>query len=157
MAKNKKKKWPWIVLAVLILAGAAAAALFYLPKTNKEPVYVYSFYDGMAGMADYYEGSGESSGIVTTDKVQPVYLSGTQTVKEIFVSEGQEVKKGDPLYSYDTTLSDIQLQRKYLSVEQSKLDLETAKRELAIINSYIFHYVTSSSRRLKGQSPLLFS
>ena len=135
MAKNKKKKWLWLVIVLAV--AAAAAALLFLPDMNAEPVYVYSFYDGMAGMADYYEGSGESSGMVTTDKVQPVYISPTQTVTEIFVSEGQAVKKGDPLYSYDTTLSDIQLQRKYLSVEQARLDLTAAKQELAIINSYV--------------------
>ena len=138
MAKAKKKrKWLWIVIVLLILGLAGAAAAFYLPQMNAESVYVYSLYDGLAGMADYYEGSGESSGMVNTDKVQPVYISATQRVKEINVSEGQSVKKGDVLYSYDTTLSDIALQRKALSVEQTRLDLETAKRELGVINSYV--------------------
>lgn len=137
MAKNKKKKWLWLALALIIVIAAAATAIVYVPKMNAEPVYVYSFYDGLAGMADYYDGGGYSDGMVTTDKVQPVYLSGTQTVKEIYVSEGQQVQKGDALYSYDTTLSDIALQRKALSVEQLKLDLTAAQRELAVINSYV--------------------
>ncbi len=137
MAKAKKKKWIWIVVALCVLIAAAAGAIIYLPKMNSEPVYVYSFYDGLPGMADYYEGSGESSGMITTDKVQTVYISDTQTITEVLVSEGQQVKKGEVLFTYDTTLSDIALQRKALSVEQSKLDLETAKRELAVINSYV--------------------
>ncbi len=137
MAKAKKRRWIWIVVVVAVLAAAGAGAIIYLPKLNAENIYVYGFYDGIAGMTDYYEGSGESSGMVTTDKVQPVFLSSTQTVTEILVSEGQQVKKGDVLFTYDTTLSDIALQRKALSVEQSKLDLETAKRELMVINSYV--------------------
>ncbi|MBR5491279.1 MAG: efflux RND transporter periplasmic adaptor subunit, partial [Oscillospiraceae bacterium] len=138
MSKAKNKlKWLWIVLAIVVLAAAVGAGVYFLPKLNAESVYVYSFYEGLAGMADYYDYSTESSGMVTTDKVQPVYISDTQTVKEILVYEGQEVKKGDVLFTYDTTLSDISLQRKALSVEQTKLDLQTAKRELAIINSYV--------------------
>ena len=138
MSKAKNKlKWLWIVLAIVVLAVAVGAGVYFLPKLNAESVYVYSFYEGLAGMADYYDYSTESSGMITTDKVQPVYISETQTVKEILVYEGQEVKKGDVLFTYDTTLSDISLQRKALSVEQTKLDLQTAKRELAIINSYV--------------------
>jgi len=138
MSKAKKsRKWIWIVLAVVLVIAAGVGALVLIPRLNAESVYVYSFYEGLPGMADYYDYGTESSGMVTTDKVQPVYLSGTQTVTEIFVSEGQQVKKGDVLFTYDTTLSDIALQRKGLSVEQSKLDLLTAQRELAVINSYV--------------------
>ena len=137
MAKRRSKAIIWVLIVILVLAAAGAALLGYLPQRQSEPVYVYSFHEGLAGMADYYEYGGESSGMVTTDKVQPVYLSDTQTVTEIFVTEGQEVKKGDALFSYDTTLSDIALQRKALSVEQAKLDLDSAKKELAVINSYV--------------------
>lgn len=138
MNKTRKKKvWIWIVVAAVVLIAGAAGAYFYLPKLNAESVYVYSIAEGLSGMADYYEGSGESSGQITTDKVQPVYLSATQTVTEIMVTEGQSVKKGDVLLTYDTTLSDIELQRKWLSVEQDKVDLQSAKRELAVINSYV--------------------
>ncbi len=137
MAKKKKKNWIWIIVVVALILAAAGAALVYLPQLNAESVYVYGFYDGLCGMADYYEGRGESSGQISTDKVQNVYISSTQTVTEIMVEEGQQVKKGDVLFTYDTTLSDIALQRKALSVEQDKLDLQTAKRELAVINTYV--------------------
>ena len=133
---KKKNKKLWLILGVAA-AGLIAAAIFLIPSMNKEPVYVYSFYDGIAGMTDYQDYSGESSGMITTDRIQPVYLSGTQTITEILVIEGQEVKKGDVLFTYDTTLSDIELQKKDISVQQAKLDLETAKQELAVINSYV--------------------
>lgn len=136
-AKRKKKAWIWILVAVVVITGAAAVAIYYLPQMNTESVYVYSFHEGLCGIADYYEGQGESSGQISTDKVQPVYISSTQTVTEILVEEGQQVKKGDVLLTYDTTLGDIELQRKWLSVEQDKLDLQSAKRELAVINSYV--------------------
>ncbi len=134
--KKRNRKWLYIILALVITAGGIGAAV-YFGSQNKEPVFVYGFQDGIAGMTDYYEGGNESSGMVTTDRIQPVYLSGTQTILEMLVSEGQEVKKGDVLFTYDTTLSDITLMKKDLSVQQAKLDLEAAKRELAVINSYV--------------------
>ena len=134
--KKSKRRWLWIPVVILILAGAAGGWVAY-SNQNREPVCVYSFTDGIVGMTDYYDYTNESSGMVTTDRVQNVFLSSTQTVLEMFVAEGQEVKKGDVLFTYDTTLSDIALMQKDLAVQQAKLDLATAKKELAVINSYV--------------------
>lgn len=134
---QKKSKKIWVILLCAVLAVAVVAGALLLPNMNQEPVYVYGFAEGIAGMTEYYDGSGESSGMITTDRIQTVYLSGTQTITEILVQEGQEVKKGDVLFTYDTTLSDIELQKKDISVQQLKLDLETAKQELNVINSYV--------------------
>lgn len=135
MAKKGKKLW--IILGCLVLVCAVVAGALLVPRMNQEPVYVYGFLDGIAGMTDYYDGSGESSGMITTDRIQTIYLSDTQTITEILVTEGQDVKKGDVLFTYDTTLSDIELQKKDISVQQLKLDLDTAKQELNVINSYV--------------------
>ena len=131
----KNKKWIWIIVALAVVAAAAAGV--YFMGQNKEPVAVYGFYDGIAGMTDYYDYSSESTGIVTSQGVQAVYLSETQTVLEVFVTEGQPVKKDDVLFTYDTTLSDIALMQKDLAVQQLKLDLQTAQKELKVINSYV--------------------
>ncbi len=141
---KKAKKWILIALAAVIVIGGVAAAIL-VSQNNREPVFVYGFEEGIAGMTDYYDGSGESGGMVTTDRIQTVYLSQTQKVLDILVQDGQQVKKGDVLFTYDTTLSDIALRQKELSVEQAKLDLETAKKELRVINSYVpisYHEVT---------------
>ena len=134
--KKKVNKWVWIALAAVAVIGIIVAVVL-LTQQNKEPVFVYSFSDGIVGMSDYYYGGNDSSGMVTTDRIQTVYLTDTQTVLEVNVTDGQEVKMGDVLFTYDTTLSDITLRQKELSVQQSKLDLETAKQELAVINSYV--------------------
>ncbi len=134
--KKNIKKWIWIPI-VVVLIGAGIAGWQWYAKQNQEPVYVFGFEEGIPGMANYQDYSGESSGMVTTDRVQNVFLSSTQTITEMLVTEGQEVKKGDVLFTYDTTLSDIALMQKDLAVQQAKLDLETAKQELRIINSYV--------------------
>lgn len=133
---KRKKTWLWILLTVAVAAAGVTGFIAY-SRANRDPVFVYGFADGTAGMTDYHDYSNESSGMVTTDRVQNVFLSDTQTVLEILVSEGQQVKKGDVLFTYDTTLSDITLMQKEISVQKTKLDLETAKKELQVINSYV--------------------
>lgn len=134
--KKRNKKWLWILLVLVLAAGGIGGGIWY-SRQNQEPVFVYGFADGIPGMTDYYDYSNESSGMVTTDRVQNVFLSSTQTILEMMVTEGQQVKKGDVLFTYDTTLSDIALMQKDLAVQQAKLDLETAQKELRVINSYV--------------------
>ena len=131
--KRKTKKIIAIVLSVVTLLGAGGGAWYYFSQKNVEPVYVFPF--NHVGMTEYWGDSQESYGPVRTDKIQTVYLSDTQTVTEILVSQGDTVKKGDLLMSFDTTLSDLALERKRLDVEKLKLQLQDAKTRLREINS----------------------
>ena len=110
------------------VAAAIGAGIFFGTRGKSQPVGVYPF--DQVGMTEYWGDSQESYGPVTTDKIQTVFLSETQTVTEVLVSEGDSVKKGDLLMTFDTTLSDLALERKRLEVEKFKLQLETAKQEL---------------------------
>ena len=130
---SRKKK-----LIIGVTAGVTAAAIgcsvwYYAGHNSKDPVYVYPFQ--YIGMTEYWGDSQESYGPVTTDRIQTVFLSDTQTVTEILVQQGDVVKKGDLLMTFDTTLSDLQLERKRLEVEKLKLQLEDAQQELREINS----------------------
>ena len=134
MQKNKKKIIAAVLAAVLV-AGIAAAAVML--RRGHGSIYVYSLQEGICGLTDYVEPGSESGGIVSADRVQTVYLSATQSVKEIKVQEGQSVSKGDVLFTYDTTLSQISLQQKELSVQQLQMDLTAARQELERINGYV--------------------
>ena len=130
--KGKKKKILLAVIAVVLVA-AIGAGIWLGTKGKAEPVNVYPF--NYIGMTEYWGDSQESYGPITTDKIQTVYLSTTQTVTEILVAEGDTVKKGDLLMTFDTTLSDLQLERKRLDVEKLKLQLEDAKDRLQDIKN----------------------
>ena len=132
MKRNGKLKKFIIVFVSLILVAATVAGIWYYSTVSAEPVNVYAFHH--MGMTEFWGDSQESYGYVQTDRVQTVFLSGTQTVTEILVAAGDEVKKGDVLMTFDTTLSDLALERKRLSVEKLKLQLEDAKKELRRIN-----------------------
>ena len=127
----KKRKFLFPILAVLLAVLMISGVLLVPRMMPKDEVAVYPV--TMVGYTDYYSGSTESYGMVTTDKVQPLYVSGTQTVTEILVYPGQSVKKGDVLYTYDTTLSDLAVERKTLANQQLEMELKTAQAELAAL------------------------
>lgn len=125
---NKAKKIVISSVAVILALAIGCSVWYYFGHRNTDPVFVYDFY--YVGMTDYWGDSLESYGPVSTDKLQTVYLSGTQTVTEVYVQEGDTVSKGDPLMAYDTTLSDLALERKRLDVEKLKLQLDDAYTRL---------------------------
>lgn len=126
-----KKRNLWLSVIALFLIAAVAAGAMMIPRLPKKQVAVYPVM--MVGYTDYYGSSNESYGMVTTDKVQTIYLSGTQTVTEILVYPGQTVKAGDVLYTYDTTLSDLAVERKDLANKQLEMELKAAQAELTAI------------------------
>lgn len=123
-----------LIGAVCVLTAAAivVGVVWYIGR-DTTPVNVYSVGDfsisgGNVDMNYYY-------GPVRADNLQSVVLSDTQLLTEVLVEEGQTVKKGDALLRYDTTLSDIRLERQEIAVKQAQLALENAQKELREINN----------------------
>ena len=133
MKKSKKKTVLICVIAAVLVVAIGIGCWFFFGRQGGEAVNVYPFH--YFGMTEYWGDSQESYGPVSTDKIQTVFLSATQTVTEVLVSQGDQVKKGDLLMTFDTTLDDIALERERLKVEKLKLDLEDAKERLAEIKN----------------------
>lgn len=133
MKKQNKKKTIITVTAVVLVVVIGLGVWFGVSRGRSEPVKVFAF--NYVGMTEYWGDSQESYGPVSTDKIQTVFLSSTQTVTEMKVAQGDMVKKGDVLMTFDTTLSDLQLERKRLEVEKLKLDQETARKRLREIQN----------------------
>ena len=125
MKRKNTKKIVISIIAVVLVAAVGLGSWYWFGHSSSEPVNVYPFM--YVGMTEYWGDSQESYGPVTTDKIQTVYLSDTQTVTEIHVAVGDTVQKGDLLMTFDTTLSDLALERERLEVEKLKLQLEDAK------------------------------
>lgn len=129
------RKIKHLVIAVLSLAFLGTGGYIgwrFLQQNNIEPVKVYSF--DFVGMTEFWGDSKESYGPVSTDKIQTVFLSDTQTVSELLVTEGQQVQKGDLLMRFDTTLSQLELERKDLEIQKLVLDLDEANTRLKEIS-----------------------
>ena len=145
--KRKGKKLLITAVSLVLVAATAAGVWFWAGSANSEPVNVYPF--SYLGMTEYWGDSQETYGFVRTDGVQTVYLSSTQTVTEFLVQEGDIVERGDILMTFDTTLSDLALERKRLDVEKLKLQLQDAKDRLAEINSMRPMVIPTCFPRLK--------
>jgi len=135
--KSRRKK---ILLSVtgVLLSGALGAGIWFGTRGSGDPVNVYPFQ--YIGMTEFWGDNQESYGPVTTDKIQTEFLSDTQTVTEVAVKEGDAVKKGDVLFSFDTTLDALSLERKRLEVEKIKVQIKAAEerlREIQNMDPYI--------------------
>ena len=79
---------------------------------------------------EWYGSEMYSSGIITSDVSQDVYLTDGQVVQEVFVAEGDIVDVGDELMSYDMTLVSIDLEKAKMQQQIIDLKLEAATNEL---------------------------
>lgn len=129
---SKKKK---IILAVVIIVAIAAVSVgFFLKgKFGKssgggDAAYVES----VQSLVNGSNGGGQNRymGIVESQDTWDVNLTSDQTVKEIFVSVGDEVQEGTPLFEYKT--DDLSLQ-----IAQAKLELETIANQITDYNNQI--------------------
>ena len=125
--KKKRKKWLLAGVA-LILAAALGVGIWFGTRGSGEPVNVYPFQ--YIGMTEFWGDMQESYGPVVTDKIQTEFLSETQTVTEIKVKDGDSVKKGDVLFTFDTTLDTLSLERKRLEIEKVKVQIKAAEERL---------------------------
>lgn len=134
MNKVKSKKWlKYIIIIAIVLAIIAGIITFFVTRKKSE-VPVYSVSD--VGNIDYWESNSRSEGMIKEDKMQSIYLSSTQKVEKVMVKEGQKVKVGDALLKYNTTLSNLELERKRIDIKKAELELSNAQKELTQIQTY---------------------
>ena len=125
-AKSRRKKF--LIPAAILLLAALGGGIWFAVGSGSEPVNVYPFQ--YIGMTEFWGDNQESYGPVTTDKIQTEFLSDTQTITEVAVKDGDMVKKGDVLFSFDTTLDALSLERKRLEVEKVKVQIKAAEERL---------------------------
>lgn len=79
----------------------------------------------------YSENPLSSSGMVTDAQNQSVYADGTKVITEVFVTEGQQVKAGDRLLSYDLTSLNMAVELSRLETDRIANNITLAEHELA--------------------------
>ena len=121
-----KKKWivAFIAAGVLLLGGVTV----YAVKTSSQSTVKVVSVSDMSGGGGWHDNS--LSGNITSDVSQNIYLADSQTVKKIYVKEGDTVKVGDDLLTYDMTLENLNLEMKKLEKQGIELNIEKAKREI---------------------------
>lgn len=127
-AGNKKKIVKTAVIGVLI-AAASAGALFGVWKFSRSRL-VAKVVPVENIMTEYEGASMESSGMITDDSSQVIYLSGENALQEVYVSVGQQVEKGTSLFSYNVDHIRADVEQKQLDIQQMENDIAIARVRL---------------------------
>ena len=128
------KKALKIIVILAIIAAAAAAGWYYL-------VPMLTGQGGMSFNVAYVtrvsELTGEGmfksnrySAVVESQEIVNVDTDGDKKIKNVFVKQGDSVKKGDVLFEYD--IEDLQFK-----IDQSRLERESSESEIKSYNEQI--------------------
>ena len=109
-----------VLTAVMLLSGCGG---------SKAAVYVQSVKD-LAGMGAIAPGD-RFAGIVVSENVAEIQKDGEKTIAELLVKEGDDVKEGDPLFSYDTEELQLTLEKQELEMEQMLASIDNYKAQIA--------------------------
>ena len=128
---NKTLKKTLLIAGITVAVCAAVwGGLTLARNAQRGDVNVYQVSD--FAMTDYWGDTANTSGTVNTDKLQKLYISETQEVSAIYVKEGQNVKKGDKLLAYDSSLSQAQVEQAEIDLDTAQLNAKAAKQNLEL-------------------------
>ncbi|MDO4632640.1 MAG: hypothetical protein Q4B01_02155 [Eubacteriales bacterium] len=131
---KKKGRWKKLLVLVIVLAAVGGGSVYgvrYLLKRNSTAVDVIAVSQvDRSEWVDWDSDQGDSYGTVTSDMNQEISPSDDQVIEEVFVDVGSEVKVGDKLLKYDTTLLQLDQELQDLNVQSLKLELESAEADL---------------------------
>lgn len=114
-----------VVVSASLVCGAGYGA-YYTMKGKEQPVEVAP----VMNLNNTYWDESSVYGSVTSQVSQIVNLKEEYQIEDIFVKAGDEVKKGDPLFSYDMTLQELELEMEKLTLQTSELEKVRLEKEL---------------------------
>lgn len=123
----KKRNVIVAVLLAVAVAGGSIGGYYGFRSMNRPVTMVYAVNELSSG---YWGDNMTLDGMITSDASQNVYLSTEQKVKEVLAKEGDTVKEGDVLMTYDTTAKELELETMELDQKQNELKLDQAKKQL---------------------------
>ena len=128
----KKRTIILITIFSLAAVGGGGYGIYHLVKNGGDPVEVTS----VANLNQGYWGSEtSSSGTITSKANQEVHLDSNNLVDQVYVKEGDKVKVGDKLLSYDTTLLELNLESYQLEGKSIELEIKGAEKDLKKLKS----------------------
>ena len=118
----KLKKWCAAVLCVALLFALTGCG----ERVNAVYVQRVSDLSGLGGIAP----GDRFGGLVVSEHVAEIVKDENKTVKELLVSEGDDVTEGQELFLYDTDQLQLELDRKNLELEQLKATIANYKTQI---------------------------
>ncbi|MGG0237401.1 efflux RND transporter periplasmic adaptor subunit [Bacillus rhizoplanae] len=124
---NKKKKW--IVVGIIALIVIVAAANIFIMQSKKKGSTADVKFTTVAERQ--LNNTKLVSGQVKPGNIESFYADMTKgKVKDIAVKEGQEVKKGDKLFSYDNEEINLQMQQAEIDQEMASMRYDQGQKKI---------------------------
>lgn len=115
-----------VIGAAVALVVAALAIFFGLRLFGGgaagDAVYVQKVSDVNAASGN--AAANRYAGVTEAQKVEKIELASGETIKQVFVKKGDHVKRGEVLFEYDNSLSEIKVQQAELEIEQLNTTIE---------------------------------
>lgn len=133
MDDDRSSRKKILIGAGIGLLALLIAAFFIFRNIRKAPegkVYVKSVREIMGyNLPDTH--SNRYTGVVEAQKQTKITLEEGMTVARCYVKVGDDVKKGDRLFKYDTEALQLQAQKKQLEIDQTNQKINSATKKKA--------------------------
>lgn len=123
-----------IIVGVLIAALASAGIYTGLMHVKESKVTEVPVTSVSSLMTDWYSET-TLDGTITTNVAQNVNMDKDMIIEKIYVSQGDDVKKGDNLISFDMTLVEMELNIAKLKLQKQEQDLTKAQNRLTSLQN----------------------
>lgn len=122
------KKQIVIPLCCVLSAAVIGGSIYGVIKFNDSKTVIDVLPVSM--LSTTYWNSTSSSGYVTSNVSQQIYLEEKQVIEKIYVKEGDKVSIGDKLVAFDTTLSELDLEDKRISLQKIDLQINDINKQI---------------------------
>src|SRR5258706_81741 len=134
LSGKRRRRWPWVAMVVVVLAAGAAwwwsdAAKKQDAQAARRPAGAIPVVTAKSEARDVPVKL-KANGTVTALQSVDLRAQITSTVKEVHIREGQNVGRGDLLFTFDDRAEEANLHKAMAQVEKDKADLATAARNL---------------------------
>lgn len=123
----KKKTIAAIAVGSAVLVAGGGYGIYTIVRNSGGPVEVTPVSNLNTG---WWGDTSSTSGVITANATQEVYLDENELLDKVHVKEGDEVKIGDKLLSYDTTLLELDVESEKLARQGIQLEIKTAQQDL---------------------------
>ena len=130
---SRRRRWPWIAIAIAIAVAVAGGWRMASKSNNAQaakkgpgptPVVM-----ALAEARDVPVRI-VANGTVTALQSVEIRAQITSTIREVHIREGQDVKRGDLLFSLEARVEDANVKKAEAQVQKDRADLATAQRNL---------------------------
>ncbi len=127
--KKRRRIGRWIVI-LLLLAAAAGGAYYFLGDSGQPEAEVVTDMVQYGAITSMVEGSG----LTKSKNSETITLTTTGTVMEVWVTEGQQVTAGEPLFVIESEAARIAVEAARKEVEGYEKQLSALYKDIAGLN-----------------------